>query len=134
MSTGAGSICIGALTLTLLPDTPSYPQIAIGTTLLGLGIGTFFPAVTTRAAMSVSSARRGVATGLLYTAEIIGGAIGLTIATVIFTNSPTSPANAEPAGIHGFQNVFLLVAVTAAASALISITSLSAAPEREPAA
>jgi MFS family permease len=131
MAFGAGSICIGALTLTLLPDAPRYPQVAVGIILLGLGIGTFFPAVTTRAAMSVSGARRGVATGLLYTAEIIGGAIGLAIATVIFTNSPTSPAAAAPVGIHGIQGVFLLVAVAAAASALISFKSLGATPEHE---
>jgi hypothetical protein len=126
-SIGAGSIAAGAVVLTLMQDPPSYLQLALGMAALGAGIGVFFPTLTTLAALSVQMSLRGVAMGVLYTAEIIGGAIGLAAATAIFSQSDSGSA----ALVDSFGHVFLLVAITAAISFAISLT-LVATPAADP--
>lgn len=128
MGTGALTICAGSVILAGIPAAPSYAQIALGTAALGLGIGMFFPAVTTAAVLLVSPARRGVATGLLYTAEIIGGSIGLAVATALFTQASPPHTSAAVATAEGVRRVFLLVALSAAASAVISTWAVRSDP------
>lgn len=130
MALGALSICAGAVIMALIPDAPSYVQVALGTALVGLGIGTFFPAVTTAAVKLVAASRRGVATGLLYTAEIIGGSIGLAVATALFTQATPHGVSLAAATAAGVRRAFLLVALTAGISAFISIRALGANRER----
>ena len=126
-SIGAGSIAAGGVVLTLMQDPPSYLQLALGMAALGAGIGVFFPTLTTVAALSVQTRLRGVAMGVLYTGEVIGGAIGLAAATAIFSQSDSGSAEL----VDSFGHVFLLVAITAAISLVISLT-LIASPAANP--
>jgi MFS family permease len=132
LSIGAGAIAAGAVVLTLTQHPPAYLQLAVGMASIGLGIGVFFSSLTTVAALSVRTSLRGVAMGVLYTAEIIGGAIGLAAATAIFSRSDTG-ATASSALVDSFRHVFMLVAITAVVGLAISLT-LVTAPESEPAA
>ncbi len=130
ISIGAGAIAVGAVVLALMQHPPAYLQLAVGMALMGFGIGVFFSSLTTVAALSVEMSLRGVAMGVLYTAEVIGGAIGLAAATAIFSRSDTQATSAL---VDSFRHVFMLVAITAVVGLVISLT-LVAAPDGEPTA
>jgi len=89
-----------------------------GFILLGLGMGATFISITIAATSGVSGKQSGLASGLLNTAQQIGGAIGLAVLTGVSTSAAsnyvkhltTAPDNLTPlaAEVHGFHTAFYL--------------------------
>ena len=53
--------------------------------MIGIGCGLFYPSVTTAAVTALDAARASLAGGIVYMFQIAGGAVGLGVATTIFT-------------------------------------------------
>ena len=83
---GAGMIALGALLLGILVG-PGADLLALSPCLLviGIGCGLFYPSVTTAAVTALDAARASLAGGIVYMFQIAGGAVGLGVATTIFT-------------------------------------------------
>ena len=55
-----------------------------GLAVTGIGVGLFYPSITTAAVTALDQARSSLAGGLIYMFQIAGGAIGLGLTTAIF--------------------------------------------------
>jgi EmrB/QacA subfamily drug resistance transporter len=97
---GAGLIVVGAFLLSLIGADSGYTALVPGLLVLGVGIGLFYPSVTTAAVTALDPSRSSLAGGLVYMFQIGGGAIGLALATSIFTLSSEHELNKE-AGASG---------------------------------
>ena len=85
---GTGFIALGAVLLALLIGPGAdYLDVAPGLLALGIGCGLFYPSVTTAAVTALDAARSSLAGGIVYMFQIAGGAVGLGIATAIFTGA-----------------------------------------------
>ena len=85
---GTGFIALGAVLLAVLVGPGAdYVDLAPGLLALGIGCGMFYPSVTTAAVTALDSARSSLAGGIVYMFQIAGGAVGLGVATAIFTSS-----------------------------------------------
>ena len=82
----AGAVClaIGPFLLSLIPDDAGYASFVPGLAVTGIGVGLFYPSVTTAAVTALGQARSSLAGGLMYMFQIAGGAIGLGLTTAIF--------------------------------------------------
>ncbi|MEW2636198.1 MFS transporter [Streptomyces sp. NPDC048389] len=104
--------------------------------VVGLGLGMVFVAVTIISVRGVAPQATGAASGLVNTAQQIGGAIGLAIlaaaATVVTENH--LPGNLPDALTTGYSYGFLLGAglyLLALVTALITIPATAPQPQRE---
>ena len=81
-----GTIClaIGPFLLSLVPEDAGYGSFVPGLAMTGIGVGIFYPSVTTAAVTALDEARSSLAGGLMYMFQIAGGAIGLGLTTAIF--------------------------------------------------
>jgi MFS family permease len=83
---GAGALAaLGGLVLALMPGDPTYLSILPGLALIGAGSGALFGALLTIGVSALPEERKGLAGGLLYTAQLAGGAIVLAAATAVAT-------------------------------------------------
>jgi EmrB/QacA subfamily drug resistance transporter len=82
-----GVVCmpLGALLLSLVSVHSSYLATVPGLVVAGAGVGIFFSTVTNAALTSLDPARTGVGSGLTFMFQLVSGAIGLGIATTVFT-------------------------------------------------
>jgi EmrB/QacA subfamily drug resistance transporter len=127
--TGAAGLAIGPLLLALLVDSSSgYSALVPGLVVTGIGVGLFYPSVTTLAVTSLDPSRASLAGGLVYMTQIAGGAIGLGLATSIFTirseNVLSSDAADASIQLNGKQEAVLhgdLAGTDQAASALMQL-------------
>jgi EmrB/QacA subfamily drug resistance transporter len=106
----------GYLLLSLAHD--EIWQVVVATTLLGIGIGFAFAAMSAIVVDAVPSHQTGVASGMNANIRTIGGSIGAAVLASIVT------AKAEPSGLpteSGYTNGFLLLAV---ASVLAAVAGL----------
>ena len=110
--------------------------------LSGLGLALAFVPMSIGALTGVEGSEAGVASGLLNTAQQVGGAIGVAIATTVATTLTTSFVHTHPgtsiqsgaALTHGFEIAFYVLAAIAGAGALVSaflLESHPGAPEAE---
>jgi EmrB/QacA subfamily drug resistance transporter len=99
VSAGAGCFVLGAFLLTLLTRDSGYPTLVPGLVLIGLGLGSFFPAVTTAAVTAVDPSRTSLAGGLVYMFQIAGGSVGLGLSTTVFVLSAQGAQAQEAAGL-----------------------------------
>ncbi len=85
---GVGLIAAGQIALALMigPDA-GYGSLFPGLLVIGMGCGMFYPSVTTAAVDAVGTDRASLAGGIVYMFQIAGGAIGLGLATTIFTSA-----------------------------------------------
>jgi EmrB/QacA subfamily drug resistance transporter len=90
VSAGVAALAVGGLLLTFVDDSSGYTSLIAGMIVLGVGIGLFYPSATTAAVTAVAAARQSLAGGLAYMFQIAGGAVGLAIATTIFTATSES--------------------------------------------
>ncbi len=118
---GAIALVAGGLLLTL-PDAGSgYGTLVPGLLVLGLGVGLFYPTITTAGVTAIAPERSSLAGGILYMAQLTGGAIGLGLATTIFTSVSTNHAAA------GFHEAFVDgVDAAIRTEALIGVTAIFA--------
>ncbi len=73
-----------------------------GLVITGLGVGLFYPSVTTAAVTALDPSRSSLAGGIVYMFQIAGGAVGLGLATTIFTTTSQSQVadDALKQGLH----------------------------------
>ena len=115
----------------------SYLADVLGPSLLaGAGLGFAFVPVTIAAVTGTEPREAGLASGLMNTAQQIGGALGLAILATI-ANSRTQ--GAFHAGVHsasialtkGFDRAFLVGAGFAVAGAILALVLISSRDSRE---
>ena len=118
---GMAMAAAGMLLLSLLPVNGSYAiNLLPGLLVMSLGMGLTFVPVTLMATTNVEARDAGVASGLLNTAQQIGGALGLAVLSTLAANTTArSLAVSHAAGVaaqhaalvDGFRVAFLVGAV-----------------------
>jgi EmrB/QacA subfamily drug resistance transporter len=101
----AGCLClaVGPFLLSLFEADSSYTALVPGLVVTGLGVGLFYPSVTTAAVTALDAARASLAGGIVYMFQIAGGAIGLGLTTAIFTSKSESEVAAGAADLSEQQ-------------------------------
>jgi hypothetical protein len=74
-----------------------------GLIVIGVGCGMFLPSTTTAAVTALSDARSSLAGGVVYMFQIAGGAVGLGLATTIFTSSSEGELGRDVAANTGID-------------------------------
>jgi EmrB/QacA subfamily drug resistance transporter len=124
---------IGLLLFTQLSATGTYLGDVLAPSLLvAIGLGSAFVPVTIAAVAGVKSAEAGLASGLVNTSRLFGGALGLAILAALATsrtNSELRHAGGSVQAVHaaltsGFQLAFVVAAGFAAAGAAIALFGL----------
>ncbi len=110
--TGAVCIPLGALLLSLPGDGAHYVDLLPAFVVLGVGVGLFYSTLTTAALTSIPPERSSVGGGLTFMFQLVGGAIGVGLATSVFTARAGTGSDIVP-GIHGALRVVAVVAVLA---------------------
>ncbi len=109
---GVGLATLGVLLISTLGENSSYWfHMFPAFLLLAVGFGMSFVAITIAATTGVPLDEAGLASGLLGTAQQVGGALGLAGLAVV-ANTTTAAATAAgqigtDAIVHGYQQVFL---------------------------
>jgi EmrB/QacA subfamily drug resistance transporter len=89
-SAGAACMTLGLFLLSLVTSTSGYGTIVAGMVVFGTGLGLFISSATTVGITTVDPSRMSLAGGTLHMLQLMGGAIGLGLATSIFTSAFTS--------------------------------------------
>lgn len=118
MAGGAVLVALGLIWLTQLKADSSYLSGVLGPTVVfGFGMGLIFVPVMLLSVAGVSDHETGAASGLLNSTQQIGGALGLSILTTVFstaakdevkTQLPDFQAHATPAQLASFKGEFPL--------------------------
>ncbi|QFT56219.1 MFS transporter [Microbulbifer sp. THAF38] len=103
----------GMFLLSSLLEHTRYMHLVPGLISLGIGLGLFFPTITTAAVTAVGPGRASLAAALVFMFQIIGGAIGLAMNTTIVSLAPSLSA--------GIDRAFLVNAYLALLALLVSI-------------
>jgi EmrB/QacA subfamily drug resistance transporter len=117
---------VGLLLFTGVSPTGSYASDVLAPSLLvAAGMGTAFVPVTIAAVAGVSPGEAGLASGLVNTSRLMGGALGLAILATLATQRTASLA-ASGDGMHaaltaGFTRAFEIGAGFAVAGALVAL-------------
>jgi MFS family permease len=108
--------------------------------LIGIGVGTSFPAIMTLAMSGATPSDAGLASGLVNTSMQVGGAIGLAVLATLSTErthslvqSGASHASALTSGYHLAYLVGAGLAATAVAIAVFVLREVAPAAAGEPA-
>jgi EmrB/QacA subfamily drug resistance transporter len=80
------AMAAGAFLLSLADADSGYESLILGLAVTGIGVGLFYPSITTAAVTALDPSRSSLAGGLVYMFQIAGGAVGLGITTTIFTS------------------------------------------------
>ena len=104
---GTALLAVGPLVLSLFGPGSPYATLIPGLALTGIGAGLFYPSITTAAVTMLDKARSSLAGGITYMFQIAGGAVGLGLATALFTSRSedrvASDAAAEGLSMSGDQ-------------------------------
>ncbi len=109
LTIAAGCVClaVGPFLLSLIDADSGYGAMVVGLAITGLGVGLFYPSITTAAVTALDEARASLAGGLVYMFQIAGGAVGLALTTAVFTivseNEVEEKANAAGAPLSEQQ-------------------------------
>jgi MFS family permease len=138
LAAGLFLAAVGLLLFALAPvDGGFVVHVLPGMTLLGLGAGMAFNPVLLAAMSDVDPSQSGLASGIVNTSFMMGGALGLAVLASLAaarTDSLLASGAASPAALNGGYHVaFMMGAVFAAAAALLGAVLLRAqhASERE---
>lgn len=111
-----------------------WGNVAPGMMLLGFGMGATFVSVSIAATSGVPPHESGLASGLLNTAQQVGGSIGLAVLTGVATSASaryitdlhlhSAPGRQviAAATVHGFHNGFLIASCFGVIASLIAAT------------
>jgi EmrB/QacA subfamily drug resistance transporter len=116
----------------LTPDGAYAAQVLVPSLLVAIGIGLSFVPVTISAVSGVAAEEAGLASGLVNTSRLFGGALGLAVLAALAaarTNHALGHGVVTPAVLHaaltsGFQLAFGVAAVVALAGALVAVGGL----------
>jgi EmrB/QacA subfamily drug resistance transporter len=104
--------------------------------LVGIGMGFAFVPATISAVAGVARAEAGLASGLVNTSRLFGGALGLAVLAAIATSHTNSQlhagASAHAALTSGFQLAFVIAAAFALIGGLVAAFGLPSVPARAP--
>jgi EmrB/QacA subfamily drug resistance transporter len=127
-------VSAGLFWLSHIPvDGTFWGNVAPGLIIMGFGMGATFVSVTIAATSGVPSHESGLASGILNTAQQVGGAVGLAVLTGIaasFTKSyladlhlRAAPAQEQlhAATVHGFHEGYLIGATFGIAASIIAL-------------
>jgi EmrB/QacA subfamily drug resistance transporter len=130
LTTGMLSAAAGLLLLATVSPDGSWLGVVPGGMLAGFGLGASLVPATIATVDGVAPAQAGLASGLLNTSRLLGGALGLAILGTLAA-SHTAHAGGDPlaALTDGFQLAFVVGAGFCFAGALVAAALLS--PMRE---
>jgi MFS family permease len=136
LAVGLILITAGMLWFTQIPVNGSFlTHLLPGYLLVGVGMAFSFIPISIAALAGVEPQQAGLASGLINTAQQIGGALGVAIAaTVAFTHTQTllaSGHSAASAATSGFALGFWVLAAISAVS-VVACLVLVRGTEREP--
>jgi EmrB/QacA subfamily drug resistance transporter len=126
---------LGLILFTRITPGGSYlGEVLVPSLLIAIGIGFAFVPVTIAAVSGVASHEAGLASGLVNTSRLVGGALGLAILAALAT-AHTNSALHHGAGAHaaltsGFVLAFGVSAAFSAAGAVIALVGLPHVPLR----
>jgi predicted MFS family arabinose efflux permease len=129
----------GMIVLTQLPVHGSYTSNLLpGLVPLGLGLGLTFVPITLAATSEVRGDDAGLASGLLNTAQQVGGSIGLAVLatlaasrTTSLLHGPVTPGSVLAARVSGFHVAFIAAAVLLGAAWTVTVLQLRTRLVRE---
>ena len=129
MPPGLGLIAVGLALFALAPVDGNYLQHVLPVTvLLGVGVGSCFPALMTLAMSGATREDAGLASGLINTTAQVGGALGLAVlATVSSTRTSNlldSGASNASALTSGYHLAFLIGAALVTVAIIVAVTVL----------
>ena len=135
-------VSTGLFMLSHIPvDGDFWHDVAPGMMVFALGMGATFVSVTIAATSGVSKQESGLSSGLLTTAQQIGGAIGLAILTGLVTSSTTryitnlhttvTPQIMAAASVHGYQQGFLFASTFGIIASLIALFVIKPTPVKQ---
>ncbi|HEX4305674.1 MAG TPA: MFS transporter [Solirubrobacterales bacterium] len=140
---GIALAIVGMLVLTQIPVDGRYvTDLLPGLLPLGLGLGLTFVPITLAGTSEVRPEDSGLASGLLNTAQQVGGSIGLAVLSTLAANRTSSllkgasAAASASARVSGFHVAFIAGAVLLGAALVVAALQLRTRPARggEPAA
>lgn len=126
-------LAAGLLYLSRLPLNSNYwIDLLPGVVAMAAGMAVSFVLVTVTATSGVSHKESGLVSGLLNTAQQIGGALGLAVLSVISTQATNdkmiaahgNPAVLPEALVHGFQQGFRAAVIFALAASVVALVVL----------
>jgi EmrB/QacA subfamily drug resistance transporter len=133
---GMSSLTVGLFWFTDISVSGTYVGSMLFPSLLtALGIGLAFVPATISAVAGVAPHEAGLASGLVNTARLFGGALGLAILAAIATSRTNSDihhvgTSAHAALVSGFQLAFLVSAAFALVGTLVAAFGLPRLPAR----
>ncbi len=130
----------GMVVLTQVPVNGHYvPDLLPGILSLGLGMGLTFVPITLAGTSAVGAEDAGLASGLLNTAQQVGGSVGLAILSTLaasrttsLLHGPMSHASVLSARVSGFHVAFVAAAALLGAAWAITALQLRTRRVREP--
>jgi EmrB/QacA subfamily drug resistance transporter len=139
MTAGLLIMALAILFYTQIPvDGHYWPDLLPSYLIFALGMAFAFVPISIAALTGVAPHQAGLASGLLNTSQQIGGAIGVAIATTIFTTqskdllkSGHTPADAFTSGYQDAFWALLALAVIGAVAAFVLLRGVRAADVRE---
>jgi MFS family permease len=113
-----------------------WPDLLPAYLTFALGLAFAFVSVTIAALAGVEPQEAGLASGLINTNQQIGGAIGIALATTIFTSYTNSHGQSPEAFTTGFQHAFWALIALSIAGAIAAFVLLRGqeieVPQAEP--
>ncbi|MGZ4169083.1 MAG: MFS transporter [Solirubrobacteraceae bacterium] len=137
---GMASLTVGLAWFTDISPTGTYlGDMLFPSLLTAIGIGLAFVPATISAVAGVAPQEAGLASGLVNTARLFGGALGLAILAAIATSRTNSDLHhagttAHAALVSGFQLAFVVSAAFALVGGLVAAFGLPRLPSRAQAA
>ncbi|MHB8487673.1 MAG: MFS transporter [Candidatus Dormibacteria bacterium] len=128
--TGMSIAAVGLIVLSRIPVAGTYlGDLFPGLMIMSVGMGLTFVPITLIATTNVAASDAGLASGLLNTAQQLGGAIGLAVLSTLAANTTAhtlsalghapSPADGVSALVSGFHVAFLVGALLMLSGAVI---------------
>ena len=128
---GMGLATAGLLLLTAIRPSGEYAaDVLPGGMLSGLGMGLSLVSATIAATTGVAPTQAGLASGLLNTSRLFGGALGLAVLSTIATahSHPAVGASAAQGLTDGYGLAFRVAALVCALGALVAVIGLRSRP------
>jgi EmrB/QacA subfamily drug resistance transporter len=99
---GTALLAVGPLLLSFFDAGSDYLALVPGLLATGIGAGLFYPTITTAAVGLLDPSQSSLAGGITYMFQVAGGAIGLGLATAIFTirSEDKIATDATALGLH----------------------------------
>ncbi len=128
---------VGLLLFARTPVDGSYlTDLLAPMVLIGLGVGTAFPALMTLAMSGATQEDSGLASGLVNTSMQVGGAIGLAVLATLATERTSSQIDAGVGQLEalnsGYHLAYIIGAILVGIATVIAVTVLREAPMPSP--